>query len=647
MTKKINIFIASIIVVLCFSCSQHSLNEYYEDDKSDIVNDTPVLKLSINQSLRTAFPDVKLSDFESIILKGALYPDGFEYYYSANENLIELGKWSSSKLMSEAEIKILEGRWNFQLIASFGETTYVGTLEQVDIIPGNNEISFTINRSVLNPYGYYENDNSFAIEEGFGSVSLSLEFASENEVAVVEATFFNEKYETVEGYENISLPLQSDGEKTRAILEKENVKAGIYGVQFKFYKDEGRNCLIQCFTEQVWVSNLLTSRETINVTSFYLSYPITYEMFDFSWKEGYFAPLYTSKVSSINLPTASDIDSGDIKLLGWYEDTEYTIPVNSISSKTTTLYGKFEKPYKVNIYVQEEEGEEYSLLETIDAKGVLGQYTSSDNYIFNVKKYGSPRIESVLLDLDTDSLDGYLDAPSIDYQCIVRVGEKYYGAYTYTPSEDEYQMRLREGQIPGNNLIPEMFGDNYYMYQFVNERSKTIYIYYMTENTKAYYDSITRNAENGFTYVADGSIDYVTAINIIYKLDEDYDSYNVDLSEYTDITTISSYDFEGLNHVKSFIFPKNLMKFEEGVLCNSSVESVTIPASVTWIGMWSFDDCKNLKNIYFEDPIGWYTFIDYGDYGPRVDFTVQELSNPENVVYIRTHNEYMEWRKQS
>lgn len=64
---------------------------------------------------------------------------------------------------------------------------------------------------------------------------------------------------------------------------------------------------------------------------------------------------------------------------------------------------------------------------------------------------------------------------------------------------------------------------------------------------------------------------------------------------------------------KVFI-PNNVTKILEKAFENSNIEELHIPVSVTFIDYYAFDNCKRLKNIYYDGSVKQFNKIIIGEF---------------------------------
>lgn len=98
------------------------------------------------------------------------------------------------------------------------------------------------------------------------------------------------------------------------------------------------------------------------------------------------------------------------------------------------------------------------------------------------------------------------------------------------------------------------------------------------------------------------------------------------------VTIVLDKTFEQCNNLKTVTFGKNLTQIGEYAFdACITLNNVIIPSSVKVIGKYAFVNNKNLNNLKFENPKGWYTFRFSNT---KIDVELDEaiVSNPEAIA---------------
>ena len=111
------------------------------------------------------------------------------------------------------------------------------------------------------------------------------------------------------------------------------------------------------------------------------------------------------------------------------------------------------------------------------------------------------------------------------------------------------------------------------------------------------------------------------------------------------VTTIGSYSFYSCSGLTRVTFEENSQLTtigDDAFQYCYSLTSITIPASVTTIGKWAFSSCTSLTSVTFEDPNGWCVTQAYGSTS-GISLTLTNTST--NATYLKsTYDDYY-WYK--
>ena len=186
----------------------------------------------MNSEARTALPEFSQTSLNSFAysLSGAL---------SGKEQTV-LGTYENLSSLLNDSLPCEEGVWNFTLTASRNGTILRGSLSEIEIRAGENQITFTLDwdKSALS---------------GSGNLTFTLDYSeAENadDVKLVTAELFS--YNTTSHEET---PLSGFAETPLTIsnnsvtYQAEGLAAGNYRVKIYLYADEGKTNLVNTWRE--------------------------------------------------------------------------------------------------------------------------------------------------------------------------------------------------------------------------------------------------------------------------------------------------------------------------------------------------------------------------------------------------------------
>jgi len=97
-------------------------------------------------------------------------------------------------------------------------------------------------------------------------------------------------------------------------------------------------------------------------------------------------------------------------------------------------------------------------------------------------------------------------------------------------------------------------------------------------------------------------------------------------------TMIAAYAFEGNQYIEYIdTWPSTITSIEKNAFAYSSIESVRIPTSISYIGQNAFEGCVNLTDVIFDDPSAVDRIDDYAFNGCEV---LETITIPASVTYI-------------
>lgn len=253
--------IAVATAVMATACSGIIASD---SDENTTVQESPVLKIMLENEDRTIFPVLQLSQFKNFKITGK--KEGAEL----EQALGKAAGYETATELSEAKIQLptgaVDSNWEFTLTA--------------DLLDGNNISKTYISRtSKTIQKGQNAVKFSFLVmeseaAEGTGSFSVTFDWsADENNTgkvtkvtAVLQSTAENG---TETSYTNIAL----NGQKVT--IADNNIAAGSYRLKVSFFDNDA---LVAYWQEFVSVAKGITSTANRTISNFTKTYNITYEL---------------------------------------------------------------------------------------------------------------------------------------------------------------------------------------------------------------------------------------------------------------------------------------------------------------------------------------------------------------------------------
>lgn len=260
MKAKINRFLLGISVVLALfisSCSN------VQDQKIDIEKESgeSFVQLSLSGNSRAAFPEMSTDVITEFTLTGsteaenAVIPSMNRTWKSTNEK-------TAYVLMSEDKLALSAGSWTFTLtaVAKDGDVvlaTYTAT-KTVTIAAGENILDFELKLESVN----------VADGAGEGTLKISITLGSEVSSRVAKMTG--------KLLDSSGNDYAAETDITGSTYTVNNVPAGLYTAEIRFYADEEKTLLLGTYPEAVNI-NKLGAASKITVNSLDKVFTITYK----------------------------------------------------------------------------------------------------------------------------------------------------------------------------------------------------------------------------------------------------------------------------------------------------------------------------------------------------------------------------------
>ena len=285
----------------------------------------PVVK-SDSRTALPEFTDESLDSF-AFALKGGLVTA------TAQE---VLGSYEGLEGLANASLACAEGEWNFVLTASKDGTVFTGSLEDVTITSGDNELSFelTWDKSALEGKGSLEFNLDYGLAKNASDVKLVTAELLSYDVATASESAIEEYAESPLVPEN--------NEVTFAASE---LDAGNYRVKIHLYADTEKKHLINTWRELAIITGGQESIASRAFESLNKVYKISYELKNGTESED--APLptcFTRHSGDVLLPAP---ERGGFSFSGWYSNSDYLgekiekISAGDLGDKT--FYAKWSK----------------------------------------------------------------------------------------------------------------------------------------------------------------------------------------------------------------------------------------------------------------------------------------------------------------
>ena len=632
MTKKI---FASIILVFSFILAGCN-NTLTTPEKPKACSLKTVLKISLADNSRTIMPQVSPDEFNKFILRGVCSEQNYNF-----------GIWNSFDELTQATIEVDNGTWAFMLIAMKDEESFMGIVRNVNIEEGDSEkqLSFTLTHCTVNLNDLsYELDAPFNLNEGKGSAAVSFEYDDKDAVKTAEVSFYTSDENPVQNFTSLPLDITVQNEKGLAAININDIPSGIYLARFKFYADEEKQCVVQDFIEYVYIAKDFVSKKSFKIDSFYTVFNIAYELNGFNWKEGFTPVTKGVKKNPEKIVSGENLNLGNHEFLGWYTDSNYENPAPETIKNDTTLYGKFKIHYPVELYVRDSEEEDFVLDKTLEAAGILGTRTSPSN-ISNLDEAYSYTIQDALITKDTGVI-----------KLFATLKKRIVTMYIEIVTEDDWKTdETTEIELRGTDVVTKEFLESlniYPGYEIINwySNENSVGATFVRPPVASIYEDMKKYFGSLYYYTSDGKISFIELRFLLYQFpgNQNLKGVCLDLTEQTDVETIAQELFMDTPGVKELVLPKTLKEMKKGCLMFCDLQSLTIPASVTYIQPSLFTcysssyEYGTVGTFIFEDPDNW-TVKASSDSEP-VALSREDLSDPETAtLYLKSTYKNYEW----
>ena len=322
---------------LFFGCND--IRDVAETEKTAVAAETTLAdeasahirfaKPVVKSDSRTALPEFTDESLDSFAfaLKGGLVTA------TAQE---VLGSYEGLEGLANASLACAEGEWNFVLTASKDGTVFTGSLENVTITSGDNELSFelTWDKSALEGKGSLEFNLGYGLAKNASDVKLVTAELLSYDVATASESAIEEYAES---------PLVPENNKVTFAASE--LDAGNYRVKIHLYADTEKKHLINTWRELAIITGGQESIASRAFESLNKVYKISYELKNGAESED--APLptcFTRHSGDVLLPAP---ERGGYSFSGWYSNSDYLgekiekISAGDLGDKT--FYAKWSK----------------------------------------------------------------------------------------------------------------------------------------------------------------------------------------------------------------------------------------------------------------------------------------------------------------
>ena len=341
------------VMFSCFSCN----NTLLEMQDENMPQGTARLRLNIadapSGNARTIFAtddDVTITSYDYVLSGKRQGKDEETIYFYSDENYPNGKRWFTYSELISSDFLIKVGVWEYITLSAHGRSTYSGTVSNVEIIEGTNELTFNM---------IERRNEDFS---GYGNFKVTLNLPKDAEVDSVSAKVFSLDGTIVRilysdgiigGYKGDYLGIfydYSTDSKYVVYQPSWRIAAGIYILSFEFYKpsEEDPHRLVQMkpsYSELIQIENGLTSTAERTIEDFEKLHSIEYNL-NGGKISGNSIPASFIEQETVLLPTAQNISKDQYNFVGWYETEDFSgdiiTEIPSGTKKDVTLFAKWE-----------------------------------------------------------------------------------------------------------------------------------------------------------------------------------------------------------------------------------------------------------------------------------------------------------------
>lgn len=389
------------------------------------------------------------------------------------------------------------------------------------------------------------------VTTGNGNISITLTWDVASGINKIKAgLYYIATNDSLEGFGDRELGITTSNEQTRtATYSPSEVPVGQYIIKFKIYAGETAEKLLNTLSEVINVAAGITTSSQITLSQINTQYLITYNPNGGAWADN-FTPTYNHNANEkIILPTANDITREGYEFAGWYDDDNNKIKeIPSDTTKNISVTAKWLQLYIITYNLNGGENNTNNPASyTVETETItLADPTKNDT-------------NSTFLGWYNDSGESITEIKPSETVANITVTARW--STTCTISDAESVIRALSGEGPHDIVVTgEMNSD-----------------FIAVEIKSALAEALEDNQ------------------NI---------KVNLDLSQTTGMTEITTYAFEGMSGLSSVILPDSVTSIGTYAFQKcSNLKSINIPDGVTSIGDYAFNNCEALTSVKILDNV--------------------------------------------
>ena len=388
------------------------------------------------------------------------------------------------------------------------------------------------------------------VTTGNGNISITLTWDVASGINKIKAgLYYIATNDSLEGFGDRELGITTSNEQTRtATYSPSEVPVGQYIIKFKIYAGETAEKLLNTLSEVINVAAGITTSSQITLSQINTQYLITYNPNGGAWADN-FTPTYNHNANEkIILPTANDITREGYEFGGWYDnDNNKITEIPSDTAKNISVTAKWLQLYTITYNLNGGNNTNNPTSYTVETETItLADPTKNDT-------------NSTFLGWYNDSGESITEIKPSETVANITVTARW--STTCTVSDAESVIRALSGEGPHDIVVTgEMNSD-----------------FIAVEIKSALAEALEDNQ------------------NI---------KVNLDLSQTTGMTEITTYAFEGMSGLSSVILPDSVTSIGTYAFQKcSNLKSINIPDGVTSIGDYAFNNCEALTSVKILDNV--------------------------------------------